>query len=386
MNDIIYLDSAATTYPKPEEVFVATDECMRKYCGNSGRGSHQLAIATSKKIYECRSLLADTFGTLPETVVFTQNTTYALNMAILGVLKRADHVIISNLEHNSVLRPVYNSYISKKSDYSVFDAYCGGDCTEEKVLDSIKRLTKKNTRALICTHTSNICSTSLPIKSIGEYCKKRGIIFILDGAQGAGHSKIDMRDMNVDILCLPSHKGLYGPQGCGAMLLSEGILPSEIMFGGSGVNSLSPFMPDEPPEKYEAGTLPTPAIAGLCEGIKFIQEIGENNISSHEKSLWEYAAHRLEGLGKVKIYDRSHSGSILLFNVLGMKSDRVGELLSEMGICVRCGYHCAPLAHESLGTHKDGCGGAIRASFCAFNTKSDVDALCDGVAEIIKRK
>lgn len=384
MKDIIYLDSAATTYPKPESVLAATDECMRKYCGNSGRGSHRLAMATAEKIYECRTLLGDSFGATPENVIFTQNTTYALNMAILGTLKSGDHAIISNLEHNSTLRPVYNSYISKRATYSVFDAYTGGITNTDAVLSSIKKLTRKNTRALICTHTSNICSITLPVREIGEYCKEKGIIFILDGAQGVGHDSINMKDMNIDILCLPSHKGLYGPQGCGAMLLSDGISPKELLFGGSGVNSLSPYMPDEPPEKYEAGTLPTPSIAGLCEGIKFIRDLGVENIARHEKALWEYAYERLLSLGKIKIYASNHSGSILLFNILGVKSEKVGELLSDMGICVRCGYHCSPLAHATLDTHQDCCGGAIRVSLGVFNTKSDIDALADAVGEIIK--
>ena len=384
MKDIIYLDSAATTYPKPESVLAATDECMRKYCGNSGRGSHRLAMATAEKIYECRTLLGDSFGATPENVIFTQNTTYALNMAILGTLKSGDHAIISNLEHNSTLRPVYNSYISKRATYSVFDAYTGGITNTDAVLSSIKKLTRKNTRALICTHTSNICSITLPVREIGEYCKEKGIIFILDGAQGVGHDSINMKDMNIDILCLPSHKGLYGPQGCGAMLLSDGISPKELLFGGSGVNSLSPYMPDDPPEKYEAGTLPTPSIAGLCEGIKFIRDLGVENIARHEKALWEYAYERLLSLGKIKIYASNHSGAILLFNILGVKSEKVGELLSDMGICVRCGYHCSPLAHATLDTHQDCCGGAIRVSLGVFNTKSDIDALADAVGEIIK--
>ena len=384
MRDIIYLDSAATSYPKPEGVLAETNRCMREYCGNSGRGSHKLAVASAEKIYECRASLGRMLGASPENVIFTQNTTYALNMAILGTLRSGDHAIISNLEHNSTMRPVYNSYIRHGVTYSVFDAFTDGECDTERVLSSIKKLTRKNTRALICTHTSNICSITLPVREIGEYCKNHGIIFILDGAQGVGHSKINMKDMNIDILCLPSHKGLYGPQGCGAMLLSDGILPREMIFGGSGVNSLLPNMPDEPPEKYEAGTLPTPAIAGLCEGIKCVQNLGEERIFNHEKRLWQYAYDGLSSIKKVKIYAPRHSGSILLFNILGMKSETVGDALSERGICVRCGYHCAPLAHATLDTHRDGCGGAVRVSLGVFNSKSDIDALIDAVGEIIQ--
>ena len=168
------------------------------------------------------------------------------------------------------------------------------------------------------------------------------------------------------------------------MLLSDGILPHEMIFGGSGVNSLLPNMPDEPPEKYEAGTLPTPAIAGLCEGIKFVQNLGEERIFNHEKRLWQYAYDGLSSIKKVKIYAPRHSGSILLFNILGMKSETVGDALSERGICVRCGYHCSPLAHATLDTHRDGCGGAVRVSLGVFNSRSDIDALIDAVGEIIQ--
>ena len=377
MRDIIYFDSAATTFQKPSSVYIEADRCLRQYCGNSGRGSHILALRSAEKIYECRSILADMFATRPENVIFTQNTTYALNMAILGILKEGDHVIISNLEHNSVLRPIHNAHISKGVEYTVFDAWCGGAATAEKILSNIRHATRKNTRALVCTHASNICSTILPIKEIGEYCSRHGIIFIVDGAQSAGHEYINMELMNIDILCMPAHKGLFGPQGCGIMLLrSPDTMPSSLIFGGSGVNSLSPFMPDEPPEKYEAGTLPTPAIAGLCEGLRFLRDMGIENITRHEKFLWNRAYNYLSKNKRVKIYDRNHSGSVLLFNILGADCDKVGEYLSEKGICVRSGYHCAPLAHKTLNTAADNCSGAVRASFSIFNTASEVDSLC----------
>lgn len=377
MRDIIYFDSAATTFQKPSSVYIESDRCLREYCGNSGRGSHMLALKSAEKIYECRAFLADMFLSSPENVIFTQNTTYALNMAIQGILKDGDHVIISNLEHNSVLRPIHNAHIQKKVEYTIFDAYCGGFATTEKVLSNIRHATRKNTCALVCTHASNICSSKLPLKEIGEYCFRHGIIFIVDGAQSAGHEYINMEQMNIDILCMPAHKGLFGLQGCGVMILrSPKILPESIMFGGSGVNSLSPFMPDEPPEKYEAGTLPTPAIAGLCEGLRFLRDMGIENISRHEKFLWERAYGYLKQNKRIKIYDRSHAGSVMLFNILGIDSDKVGEYLSERGICVRSGYHCAPLAHKTLNTAADNCSGAVRVSFSIFNTASEVDTLC----------
>lgn len=377
MKDMIYFDSAATTFQKPSSVYIESDRCLREYCGNSGRGAHILAQKSAEKIYETRAFLSDMFKSSPENVIFTQNTTYALNMAIQGILREGDHVLISNLEHNSVYRPIHNAHIRKKVEYTVFDAYCDGFATTEKILSNIRHATRKNTRALVCTHASNICSSKLPIKEIGEYCARHGIIFIVDGAQSAGHEYINMELMNIHILCMPAHKGLFGLQGCGIMILrSPDFFPESIIFGGSGVNSLSPFMPAEPPEKYEAGTLPTPSIAGLCEGLRFLRDMGIENISRHEKFLWERAYSFLRQNKRIKIYDRNHAGAVMLFNILGVNSDKVGEYLSERAICVRSGYHCAPLAHKALNTAADNCSGAVRVSFSIFNTASEVDTLC----------
>lgn len=383
MRDIIYFDSAATTFQKPQSVYDATDLCLREYCGNAGRGSHRLAMMSAEKIYECRSLLADMFNTMPENVIFTQNTTYALNMAIQGSVNIGDHILISDLEHNSVLRPIHDLTIKDHASYSVFNTLYNGRYDEENIIADIVRKTRNNTRVIICTHTSNICSFTLPVRRIGQYCKDKGILFIVDAAQGAGHFDIDMEKMNIDILCIPAHKGLYGIQGLGAMILKKGAhMPRATVFGGSGVNSLSPLMPSDPPEAYEAGTLPTPSIAALCEGIKFIKSMGYDSIRKHEKILYSYALERLERSKRIRIYRKWDRGSVMLFNILGMNCDAVGEHLSSKGICVRTGYHCAALAHRTLQTDQDSCSGAVRVSFSAFNTRQEIDTLCRVLSEL----
>ncbi len=374
-NKLIYLDNAATTFPKPACVSGAVDECIRTFCGNSSRGSNPLALKSAEKIFECRCLLADTFGCLPENVIFTYNTTYALNMAIKGVMKGGGHILISNMEHNATLRPVASLQRDGLIEYNTFDAY---GKTHTEIIEDIDRKIRPDTRAICCLHTSNICSYSLPIEKIGKYCHDAGLIFICDGAQAGGHIPIDMKKCNIDILCLPAHKGLYGIQGCGVMLLKENISLSTIVEGGNGVNSLDYFMGDESPEKYEAGTLSTPAIVGLGEGLKFLNSKKTGEIQAHSQRLFNHAKKLLEGIPNVKIHDAS-AGSVLLFNINNISCDEVGEIFSKNNVCVRTGYHCAPLAHRALGTY--GTGG-IRVSFGVFNTNSHIEILASLTEDI----
>ena len=380
----IYFDNAATTFRKPQKVYDKTDKAFRNFAANSGRGAYPLSLEASEKIFECRAALANAFGASPENVIFTFNTTYALNMAIKGIARHGDHFLISNLEHNSVLRPVHKLKAQGKIDYDVFDTYFYGNATPEKVIKELKSKIRPNTRCIVCTHTSNICSYTPPIYEIGKFCREHNIIFIVDAAQGAGHKKIDMVENNIDILCIPSHKGLYGPQGVGAMLLGEGISPDTLLEGGSGINSLIAEMPGDPPERYEAGTLPCQSIYGMLCGLNFVEQYGYDNVRKKEEFLWERLFDHLNSCDKIKIYDRDHSGSIFLFNVPGVPSNRVGEMLADRGICVRAGYHCAALAHDALMTHLDNCGGAVRVSFSVFNTADEVDVLAKEILNIAK--
>ena len=378
-NKLIYLDNAATTFPKPACVASSVDECIRNFCGNSSRGSNPLAMKSLERIFECRCLLGETFSCLPENVVFTYNTTYALNMAIKGVMKGGGHILISNMEHNATLRPIASLQRDGLIEYDTFDAYGKSD---SEIIEDIDRKIRPDTRAVCCLHSSNICSYTLPIEKIGKHCHDTGIIFICDGAQSGGHIPIDMKKCNIDILCLPAHKGLYGIQGCGVMLLGENISPSTIIEGGNGVNSLDYFMGDYSPEKYEAGTLSTPAIVALCEGLKFLNSKKAGEIQAHSKKLFSHAKMLLEGIPDVTVHDAT-AGSVLLFNINGISCDEVGEILSKNNVCVRTGYHCAPLAHKALGTH--GTGG-VRISFGVFNTLSHIELLASLTEDISTHK
>lgn len=378
-NKLIYLDNAATTFPKPACVANAVGECIRTFCGNSSRGSHPLALKSTEKIFECRYLLSDMFSCLPENVIFTYNTTYALNMAIKGVMKGGGHILISNMEHNATLRPVASLQRDGLVEYDTFEVY---GKTDTEIIEDIDRKIRPDTRAVSCIHTSNICSYTLPIEKIGKYCRDAGLVFICDGAQSGGHIPIDMRKYNIDILCLPAHKGLYGIQGCGVMLLGENISPSTIIEGGNGVNSLDYFMGDDPPEKYEAGTLSTPAIVGLCEGLNFLNSKKISEIQAHSQKLFRHTKKLIEGIPGVTVH-YSAEGSVLLFNINGIPCDEVGELLSKNGVCVRTGYHCAPLAHKALGTYSTG---GVRVSFGIFNTISQAEIFSSLVNDISTHK
>ena len=382
---MIYLDNAATSYPKPPEVYSEVVRALIQYGGNPGRGAHRLSVAAAEKIYECRVLASEMFGASdPERVFFTQNTTHGLNTVIKGLLRKGDHVIISDMEHNAVYRPIYKMAQRGVIGYDVFRTLeKGKPKSTEKLCSDIARLLRRNTRMVICCHTSNICSLTLPIKEIGELCRRCGVLFVVDGAQSAGHEKISVDRMNIDALCLPGHKGLYGTQGSGMVLLGKGIVLDTLTEGGNGVNSLEGDMPSFAPERYEAGTLPTPAIAGLCEGIRWVKEIGEERIAGAEKRLYRETRTRLGKIGGVKMYLPEIEGATLLFNIEGMDADRVGALLNEKGICVRSGYHCSALGHRALGTEKEG---AVRVSFGMFNNVNDIEKLAEAVKEIVEEK
>ena len=374
---MIYLDNAATTYPKPKSVYDETLSYMKTCGGNPGRGSHSLSLAAAQTVFETRSRVAAFFGSdSPESAVFTLNTTHALNTVIKGVLYHGDHALISDLEHNSVYRPIYRLAREGVIKYSIFRSFAGKEHTDEDILNDISAKITPRTRLLVCTHASNICSEVLPIEMIGELCKRHGIFFCVDAAQSAGHMPIDVKGCHIDALCAPGHKGLYGPQGCGIMLLSKKITLKTLTEGGNGIKSLEGTMPDETPERYEAGTLPMPAIAGLGAAIREISELTPERIHKHETALFSYAADRLSEINGVKIYAPNKEGSVILFGIDGRSPDELGEHLNSAGICVRSGYHCAALAHRALGTP---IGGAVRASFGIYNTFDDVDALCDAV-------
>lgn len=382
---MIYFDNAATSFPKPNAVCREVEKCIKNYCGNPGRGSHTLSRLSSEKVYETREILADFFGSpSPENVFFTYNDTYALNMIIKGILKKGDHVIISDMEHNSVRRPIAALAEKGLISYSVFDTMClSPERSTDGICANIRQLIRRETKMLIAAHASNICSASLPLTEIGALCKAHGIIFVVDAAQSAGHLPIDMEKMNIDALCAPGHKGLYGIQGSGFAILRDGILPDTIIEGGSGVNSLMLEMPDVSPERFEAGTQSVPCIASLCEGVKFVKERGLDDIHEHECTLFRKLSEMLDSIPNVTVYAPQHVGSTLLFGVSGISPEKTADMLDSFGICVRSGYHCSPLGHKTLGTLAEG---AVRISFSPFNTMRELDFFYSSLKSIINEK
>lgn len=380
---MIYLDNAATSFPKPRNVISEQMRCMRLYCGNPGRGSHKLALASAEKIYECRTLIAKLFGSdHPERVCFTMNTTMALNFAIKGLLHEGDHVLISDMEHNAVYRPISKLASDGKITYDVFPTFLlDPNRSTARICSAIAHLIKPNTKMLICSHASNICSATLPLTEIGALCHRKGIFFVVDAAQSAGHLPIDVVKMKIDALCAPGHKGLMGPQGSGFVLWGENIQAETLIEGGSGYQSLEAEMPLEAPERYEAGTLPTPAIAGLCEGVREVIRIGEKEIFEHEKRLNARLHEMLSTLDRITVYAPRHHGSILLFGAEAMSADRLGDELNRRGFCVRAGFHCAALGHRTLQTPS---GGAVRVSPGIYSKSTDIDAFFLAVKDILK--
>ena len=336
--------------------------------------THRLAAAASDAIFRARERVSRHFGCPdPSMCAFTLNTTYALNIALKSCVRRGDHVLISDMEHNSVYRQVVRLKDDGVADFDIFRSLG----SEREIVSDLARKIKPNTKIVICQIASNICSHNMPASAIGRFCASRGLFFIADAAQCAGTMMIDMEKMNIDALCIPSHKGLYGPQGAGAVIFSRHLASyaDALVQGGSGSNSLSPYMPDVTPDKFEAGTLPTPAIAGLEKGVEFVESIGEERIAEHESALSRLLSGQLASDKRFAVYG-GRDGSIVLFNAAGKTSVETASFLNEKGICVRAGFHCAPIAHNTLGTGADG---AVRVSFGVFNEVSDVKALLDAL-------
>jgi len=372
--ELCYFDNAATSFPKPAAVVRESMRCMREYCGNPGRGSHRLSLLASEKLYEARELCALLFGAQSsENVVFTLNATHALNTAIFGLCPEGAHVLISDLEHNSTLRPLEYLKRYKGVSYSVFS-------TSGDILANVEKIIKENTAMLVCTHTSNICNKVLPLPKIGRLLHEKGIIFVVDASQSAGVHRIDMQASRISALCFPGHKGLLGPQGVGGAVFSDGILPRPLIYGGSGSESRLLLMPDKLPDRLEAGTMATPAIAGLCEGIKYVLQRGEENIFEKECSVMDTVRKRFSGDERIETYSKGRGG-IWLFNIKGQSSQKTAQRLDDLGVCVRAGLHCAPLAHKTLETPESG---AVRVSAGALTTASDGERFCVALEKVLR--
>ncbi len=388
MSKLVYLDHAATSYPKPTPVVAAMNRCLKRGGGNPGRGSHRLALEAAREIYACREVAAKVFGAEPERVIFTLNTTHALNLAIKGLTGRGRrdgggfHVLCSDMEHNAVFRPLYKLATEGIIDLDIFDTFPAVPVrTEDMVLRSLSSKIRPDTRMVVCAHASNICSAVLPLERIGELCRRRGLYLVVDAAQSAGAYDLDVDRMGISALCLPGHKGLLGPQGTGMLILGKGITLDTLMEGGNGMDSLRGEMGEDTPERYEAGTLQTPAIAGLRAGLELARSVGVDAIREHEMRLGARLREGLMTLPRVKVYAPHRAGAVTLFSVEGYTSEEVGRLLDREGICVRTGFHCSALGHRTLGTPE---GGAVRASVGWFSRERDVEELLRVMGALVR--
>ena len=382
MERLIYLDHAATSYPKPQSVSRAMEDALRTKGGNPGRSGHTLSLRAARAVYECREKVYSLFHfDKPENVIFTQNTTYALNMAIKGVVRSGDHVVTSNLEHNSVLRPLYTLSRTRGVTYSLFDAT---DDDDEQTVYCFKRALRDNTRVAVVTAASNVCGKLLPIRAIGAVCRAKGITLIVDCAQAGGIVPLDASVLNADFLCFAGHKGLYGPQGTGILLCCGDRVPEPLAEGGNGVQSESREMGDALPERLEAGTVNTPGICGLSAGIDFVKSVGTEEIFGRSLHMTRYLTDRLFEIDGVTVYgDYGVKAPVVLMNKKGFSPNRLSSLLSDHGICTRGGLHCAPTAHEVLGSGKEG---GLRVSLGHGNTKGELDRFLSVLSKLHDEK
>ncbi len=377
---MIYLDNAATTLHKPQQVIDAVVHAMQSM-GNCARGTHEEALDAARTVYDARVRLASLFGCpRVDHVAFTANSTEALNMAINGLIDPGDHVISTDLEHNSVLRPLYRLEAEHGAELSFVPADKLGNVDYA----DFERLMKPNTRAVVCTNASNLTGTVLDIERIAKTAHSHGALVIVDASQTAGCWPIDMKKMGIDVLCFTGHKGLMGPQGTGGICVKEGIEIRPFKVGGSGVQSYSRTHPAEYPTRLEAGTLNGHGIAGLGAAAKFISETGVENIHAKERSLMLRFYEGVKNIEGVTVYGdfTKDKTAIVALNIRDYESGEVSYELSQgYGIATRPGAHCAPRMHKALGTAEVG---AVRFSFSFYNTEEEVDEAVRAVAELAK--
>lgn len=377
---MIYMDNAATTMHKPQEVINAVVSAMSSM-GNAGRGASEAALSASRIIYDTRERLAKLFGAEnARQIAFTSNSTESLNIAIKGILDPGDHVITTVLEHNSVLRPLYEME-KKGTELSVIG------CNEKGMPDiaAMEAAIKENTKMIICTNGSNLTGNYVDVAVIGKMAHKHGLIFAVDASQTAGVFPIDVQKMDIDILCFTGHKGLLGPQGTGGIYVKEGIQIRPLKTGGSGIQTYSKEHPVQMPTALEAGTLNGHGIAGLHAALGYLEKTGIDNIRKKEENLMWRFYNGVKDIPGVKIYgdySQKERCAIVTLNIGDYDSSEVSdELLMEYDISTRSGGHCAPLMHEALGTVEQG---AVRFSFSHYNTEEEVDTAIRAVRELVE--
>ena len=382
----IYLDQASTTYPKPECVAKAVYEYMTGNGCNINRGCYENAYDTEEVILETRELLCEMFdGPDCKNVVFTKNVTESLNIVIKGFLKPGDHVLVSSMEHNAVMRPIRQL---EKEGVSFDRIPCNSQ--GELILESLEQLLKKNTKAVILMHASNVCGTILPLKEVGEFCAAHELKFIVDCGQTAGVLPVSMKEYKIDVLCFTGHKGLYGPQGIGGLILQEDMIPliEPLLSGGTGSISHTEEIPAFMPDRFEPGTLNLPGIFGLHAAIHWLKETGIDTIhkkESHLTSLFLDGIKQLDPYGdKIRLIGKKTTDgrtAVVSVQTPGRDVSEIAYLLDKnYGIMTRVGLHCAPSAHETLGTYPTG---TIRFSFGYFNTEEEVLFALNALEELL---
>lgn len=375
---MIYLDNAATTLHKPPQVMDAVVRAMTAM-GNAARGAHGGALEASRTVYNTRVKLARLFGCpRPDHVIFTANSTEALNIAISGLIRPGDHVVTTDCEHNSVLRPLYR--LEERG--AVLDI-APADRLGRVACEDLEALLRPDTRAVVCTHASNLTGNVLDIARIGEMARRRGALFIVDASQTAGALPIDMEAMGVDVLCFTGHKGLMGPQGTGGLCVRPGVEIEPWKVGGSGVHSYDRRQPREYPTRLEAGTLNGHGIAGLSAALDFLQKVGVEAIEAKERTLMDRFYQAVSAMDGVTVYgdfSQARRSAIVALNIRDYDSAALSDELSETyGIATRPGAHCAPRMHRALGTTDRG---AVRFSFSWFNTQDEVDEAIRAIGQL----
>jgi len=373
----IYLDNAATSFPKPESVYRAVDRALRGLGGNPGRGGHGFSLAAGRAVFETRESVAGFFGIADSSrVAFTSGATEAINLALFGLLCPGDRVVTTTMEHNAVTRPLRQL---QERGVSVVKVAAGSDGRVDPA-DMMAACGDK-TRLVVMSHCSNVTGTLQPVGEIGRWCRSRGILLLVDAAQSAGLFPLSVEDLGIDLLAVPGHKGLLGPPGTGCLYLRPGIKLRPLVFGGTGANSASDLPPEEMPERLESGTLNAPGLAGLQAGIEFLQTTGLEKLREHEQELLEQLIAGLKGMAGIRLYGpedpRLHGGAVS-FNVGSLDPSEVGFRLDhEYGICVRTGLHCAPDAHRTIGSHPRG---TVRVSPGWFTTAGEIEQLLAALA------
>ena len=362
---MIYFDNGASSHPKPPCVLKAMGEWLHKNGANPGRSGHRLSMEAAELIYDTRVALGRLFGVeQSENVALVPN---ALNTVLLVLFEKGDHVITTDLEHNSVLRPLW--HLQKNGiDVSVVPVDFEDD---EKTVEQMMRAIRRNTKAIVCTQCSNICGKIMPIQQLAMR-KPHHIMLIVDGSQGAGTIPINVTALGVDYYCAPSHKGLLGPQGGGVILVNNRA-PRPLVFGGTGTESMNPEQPEEMPEHLESGTLPTPICAGMLAGAQYIESFGLKKMMDHKRQLTDYAYDELKAVPAIELYMEPYSKGclgVIPFNIGHYHSGETISYLDSKGICARGGIHCAPIFHRRMKTEERG---MVRISFGCFNTEREID-------------